>query len=64
MSGLLRTVFLAAIGVLFAASVFSQPVSPSMYQSMRWRMIGPFRRPDGRCIRHPVAAKCFLHGRQ
>jgi photosystem II stability/assembly factor-like uncharacterized protein len=43
MPGLFRTVFATTIGVFFAASAFSQPVSPSMYQSMHWRMIGPFR---------------------
>ena len=43
MPGLFRTVFAAAIGVVFVGFLFGQPVQPSMYQSMRWRMIGPFR---------------------
>jgi photosystem II stability/assembly factor-like uncharacterized protein len=34
--------FIFALLVL-AASTFAQPFSPSLYQGMRWRMIGPFR---------------------
>src|SRR5882672_8134030 len=38
-------IFLAALVFTTAAPVLShtQSVDPSLYQSMRWRMIGPFR---------------------
>ncbi|HYJ92953.1 MAG TPA: hypothetical protein VEV84_16705, partial [Pyrinomonadaceae bacterium] len=43
MSGLFRAFFLSAITLYFSLAAFSQSVDQSMYQSMHWRMIGPFR---------------------
>ncbi|MEO6051925.1 MAG: hypothetical protein ABIP78_11415, partial [Pyrinomonadaceae bacterium] len=41
----LRSVLLIALVLLAAvpALYYSQSVDPSLYQSMQWRMIGPFR---------------------
>ncbi len=38
-----RVLFLAGLFVLCSTFVIAQPVDRSMYQSMKWRMIGPFR---------------------
>jgi photosystem II stability/assembly factor-like uncharacterized protein len=42
-SRLLRSVFVTFAFLYFSALVFAQPFSPTLYQGMRWRMIGPFR---------------------
>ncbi|MEO6050450.1 MAG: hypothetical protein ABIP78_03865, partial [Pyrinomonadaceae bacterium] len=40
----LRLVLLVALVLAAVPSIFySQSVDPSLYQSMQWRMIGPFR---------------------
>ena len=39
----IRAVLLVAISLFCIASTVAQQVPETMYQEMRWRMIGPFR---------------------
>jgi photosystem II stability/assembly factor-like uncharacterized protein len=38
-----RTLLFAFVSISFAASVFAQQYTPSLYSGMQWRQIGPFR---------------------